>query len=395
MKEHIKRLFGNYKWVMYCVSLMMGLAMGIINPLATTHMTKNNIEEILVGIISSAYFLFMAIGSVYVYKKQRGKNIKKLLISGLTLTAVSALLFPFAGNCFLWFLLMSFMGTGISLNMVGIQTAMHSVTDSNNKALVSGIYSFCFAFGFVISAVIGPVVYENVAWMAFFMGSLGLCIAAVLIGFKLKDMLIMPEDIGQTSEKTVISKIPLALFGAFAYGFSETTLVSLYPLFMNRLNFNSIQSGYALGIFVVGSILGSIPITYLADRIGRKKCLALIISVSLIPIIGIMFYDSFTAKMLFSFIAGFTIGPVYPLSLALSVEDLKSEELISGTAFFTFFYGIGSTAGPFLSSVAMRCFGNRYIFSITLLIFVFMLFVMIKTNIRLRGKAKNEKIKTV
>lgn len=393
MKEHMKELAGNDKWVMYCVSLMMGLAMGIINPLATTHMTRNNVGDILVGIISSAYFLFMAIGSVYVYKKQRGKDVRKLLILGLTMTAVSSIVFPLVTSRFLWFLLMGLMGTGISLNMVGIQTAMHKVTDSENKALVSGIYSLCFAFGFVLSAVIGPAVYENAAWMAFLMGSLGLCIAAFLVNFKLRNLLTIPENSGETTEKAVFSKAPLALFGAFAYGFSETTLVSLYPLFMSRLNYNPIQSGYALGVFVVGSIAGTLPVTYLADRIGRKKCLTLTISLAIIPVIGIMIFDAFIAKMVFSFIAGFTIGPVYPLSLALSVQDLTSKELLAGTAFFTFAYGVGSTAGPFFSSVAMGYLGNRYIFSITLLIFVVMLLGMAKESIGFRRKIKSEKLK--
>ncbi|GAE87149.1 MFS transporter [Acetivibrio straminisolvens] len=391
MLEYIKKLVDKNKWVMYCVSLMIGLAMGIINPLATTHMARNNAGDILVGIISSTYFLFMAIGSVYVYKKQRGRDLRMLMIFALAMAAVSSVIFPLFTNFILWFLLMSLMGTGISLNMVGIQTAMHKVTDSENKALVSGIYSFCFAFGFVLSAVIGPAVYENISWMAFLMGSLGLCIAAFLVYFRLKNLLVIPENDGEkTEEREVFSKITLALLGAFAYGFSETTLVSLYPLFMSRLNYSSVQSGYALGIFIVGSIIGTIPVSYLADRIGRKKCLTLVISVSLIPIVGIMVFDNFIAKMIFSFVAGFTVGPIYPLSLALSVQDLTGKELISGTAFFTFAYGIGSTTGPFLSSVAMRYLGNKYIFSITLLFFVSMLLYMIGESIRLRKKAKNE-----
>lgn len=115
MLEYIKKLVDKNKWVMYCVSLMIGLAMGIINPLATTHMARNNAGDILVGIISSTYFLFMAIGSVYVYKKQRGRDLRMLMIFALAMAAVSSVIFPLFTNFILWFLLMSLMGTGISL----------------------------------------------------------------------------------------------------------------------------------------------------------------------------------------------------------------------------------------------------------------------------------------
>ncbi|MCX8132186.1 MAG: MFS transporter [Clostridia bacterium] len=388
MRIDYDKLIGSNKWVMYCVALMTGFAMGVINPLATTHMTKNNVGNIWVGAISSSYFLFMALGSMLIYKKLRGKDVRRMLISGLLLTAASSIGFPLVNNKVLWFLLMSLMGAGISLNMVGIQTVMHNVTESGSKALVSGIYSFCFAVGFVISAVIGPRIYEKSTWMAFLTGALCLCISAFLINFKLKNLLTIPAY----SEGKIFSKITVALFGAFAYGFSETTLVSLYPLFMIRLNFELSQVGYALGIFIVGSILGTIPITYMADRIGRKKCLGIAIFASLFAVAGIMAFDSFSSKLIFSFIAGFTIGPVYPLSLALSVQDLSQEELLSGTALFTFAYGIGSTAGPFLSSVAMRYLGNNYIFSISLLIFIIMLAYMVipsmySKNFISKGKA--------
>ncbi len=369
MREQFDKLTGNNKWAMYCIALMVGLAMGVINPLATTHMARNNVSEVWVGAISSSYFLFMALGSIFIYKKLRGKDISKILILGLILTAVCSIGFPLMENRVLWFLLMGLMGAGVSLNMVGIQAAMQNAADSGNKALVSGIYSFCFAVGFVISALVGPMLYECAPWTAFSMGSVSLCIAAVFINFKLKNLLVIPNY----SEGKVFSKITLALFGAFSYGFSETTLVALYPLFMLRLNFGLSQVGYALGIFVIGSIIGTLPVTYMADKFGRKRCLGLTIFFSLFAIIGVMFFNSFSSKLIFSFIAGFTIGPIYPLSLSLTVQELLQEELMPGVALFTFAYGIGSAAGPFLSSGAMRYLGNNYIFSISFVIFMLLL----------------------
>lgn len=388
MKIDFEKLFGSKKWAMYCIALMIGLAMGVINPLATTHMTRNNTGNMWIGAISSSYFLLMALGSIFVYKKQRGKDIRKILIAGLLLTAACSVAFPLVSSRYLWFLLMSLMGAGISFNMVGIQSAMHNVTESGNKALVSGIYSFCFAVGFAVSAVVGPVIYENITWLSFLIGAFGLCIAAALIYFQLKGLMTIPAY----TEGKIFSRINMALLGAFAYGFSETTLVSLFPLYMLRQNFGLSKIGYALGIFIVGSLIGTIPITYLADKIGRKKCLGITIFASLFAIAGIMAFDGFSSKLIFSFIGGFTIGPVYPLSLALSVQDLTKEELLSGTALFTFSYGIGSTAGPFLSSVTMEYFGNNYIFSVCFIIFIVLLLRMIISGLNSKGLATKEEL---
>ena len=118
----------------------------------------------------------------------------------------------------------------------------------------------------------------------------------------------------------------------------------------------------------------------MADKIGRKKCLGLTIFFSLFSIIGVMIFDTFSSKLIFSFIAGFTIGPIYPLSLSLSVQDLTQEEVLSGVAMFTFAYGIGSTAGPFISSISMKYLGNNYIFSFSFIIFVILLIYLAVSN---------------
>lgn len=109
----------------YVVALLVGTAMGMFIPIATTHMTTLELDSLWIGTISSAFFIALAVGSVYIDRKMRGKDFSVMVVMGLFITAISAIAFPHTTSPILWLLLMLAMGTGISFNLVGIQTAMH------------------------------------------------------------------------------------------------------------------------------------------------------------------------------------------------------------------------------------------------------------------------------
>ncbi|KWX89117.1 transporter, partial [Paenibacillus riograndensis] len=153
-------LFGGGKAVIYGIALLVGTSVGVINPLSTTHMTANHGEEIWVGVISSSYFFFMALGSMAADRTMRGTDMKRVITSGLLLTAVCSALFPLFTVNAVWLLLMSLMGIGISCNMMGLQTALHSLTGEKSLGMVSGMYSLCFALGLIASSALAPMVYD-------------------------------------------------------------------------------------------------------------------------------------------------------------------------------------------------------------------------------------------
>lgn len=361
----LQDLYGNSKGMIYGIALLVGTSMGVINPLSTTHMTTHHGQEVWIGVISSAYFFFMALGSVLVDKTMSRSNVKRVMTGGLLLTAVSAALFPlFAANG-PWLLLMSLMGIGISCNMVGLQTALHNRSSEKSLGMVNGLYSLCYALGLIVSAALAPQVYGHIPWLPFAFSGVCLIAAAGLIHYKLTEALVLPERAGEK----VASKITLPLLGAFVYGFSETIVVSLYPLYLIKEHIAVSQTGYGLSIFVIGSIIGLLPLTYLADRIGRRRCLALCVFFSMFAVVGIVSVSAVILKLFFSFAAGFMIGPMYPLSMALAAQSLPKGERSAGNAWFTTFYGFGSASGPFFSSLLMNAWGYRHIFTASLLLF--------------------------
>lgn len=368
-KEQIMLLFGKNKWVLYIMGLLIGMAMGIINPLASTHLEKSNVGTLWIGIISSSFFLFMSIGSIFIDKKMRNKNIKGLILFGSLVTAVACGIFPTVSNLYISLLLMIIMGFGISFNLIGAQTMLHDLTKSETRGIVSGLFSFHFALGFIFSSVLGPQIYVSNTRLPFMIPIITLILCPIIVSLNFQEKLILPDK----PKGNVLRKVAVGLQGAFSYGFTETTLITLYPIFLLHQKYSLTYLGYALGIFVMGSIVGTIPVTHISDKFGREKTLLIIILISVFSVLGIIIFKSFLLRLFFSFLSGATIGPIYPLSLAVTVQNLAKEEIPSGTSLFTSSYGVGSTLGPFISSTAMSLLGDGYIFSVCLLFFIIFL----------------------
>lgn len=326
-KEKIQLVFLDNKWVIYVIGLLIGIAMGIINPLASTHLKENNVGSLWIGIISSSFFLAMSMGSMFINRKLRNKGIKETIIIGGVIAAVAAIIFPFESNLCILLLLMLIIGFGIGLNMVGIQTILQELIREDIRGVISGVYSLNFAIGFVLSSVVGPVIYEAKTWIPFMIAMVALLLCPLIVKFSFQKKLIFPE----MPKVNMHKKISIGLQGAFLYGVTETTLTTLYPVFLIHQGYSLLDTGYALGIFVVGSIVGTIPITYISDRFGRERILLFSIFISIFTILGISVFVNFTLRLIFSFLSGFIIGPLYPVALAVSVQNLSKEEIALGT----------------------------------------------------------------
>jgi MFS family permease len=372
LKQKIQLVFSNNKWVIYVIGLFIGIAMGIINPLASTHLKENNVGSLWIGIVSSSFFLFVSIGSIYIDKNLRNTSIQDTMIVGGMIAAVAVSIFPFVSNLFILLLLMMIIGFCIGLNMVGVQTILQALASEDVRGIINGVYSLYFAIGFVLSTVIGPVLYEYKTWIPFMFSSVTLLLCLVIVKLSLKEKLVFLEK----TKVNTFKKVSIGLQGAFLYGFTETTLTTLYPVFLIHQKYNLSELGYALGIFVLGSIVGIIPITYISDRFGRERTLIISIVISIFTFLGIAVLNNFALRLIFSFLSGLIIGPIYPIALAISVQNLNKEEMASGISSFTSFYGIGSTIGPIISSVTMSLFGDDQIFSVCLVLFTIFIFTI-------------------
>jgi MFS family permease len=104
-------------------------------------------------------------------------------------------------------------------------------------------------------------------------------------------------------------------------------------VYLLRQNFAIAQIGYIFSLFVIGGLLATVPLTHLADRLGRLKIVLFCTCIVVISIIGLAVNTNAIALPILVFIAGASMSPIFPLSLALIGEKLPVNEIIFGKCF--------------------------------------------------------------
>jgi MFS family permease len=366
---------------LYIIGFISGISMGLFTPFISTLMAQHQVDDVWIGANSTVFFLAIALGTPLVAKILRQLGLRQTMTLGLMLMALSAPLFPMTTQVFLWFVIRAIMGIACCFYFVSGQTALNYFCHDTNRAIVNGLYALSFSVGFGLGPVIGSALYNVSPKLTFFLGSILVLsgVVVVWIGLPNKSVSFQPS-----SRKGIFKKLTLSLYGAFAFGFAESTLVSLYPVYLLREKYSVEQIGYTFSIFVVGGLLATIPVTHFADRFGKLKILLISVCILIFSILSLSLAENSMTIHIFAFTTGASLTPVFPLALALIGDKLSHDELSSGSALFTAIYSFGCTAGPILSSVVMQIFDNRYIFSLAGLLFVLFMLRIVKEQPKMK-----------
>ena len=373
-------LFSTQLLTLYLLSLLFGIALGLFNPLMSTFMEQQQVSQIWIGINSTVYFLAIAIATPFVNRLLRQRGSRWILLLGLLVMGLSASSFPLTSQLPLWFILRIGMGFGVSCFFIAGQTALNHFSHESNRTKVSGIYFLALGLGFIIGPTLGPQFYNVSPQLAFLMGGMVVMSAFGIVWCYFREKLTRSTS-SSTLLLPLIKQFKFPIHGVFVYGMAEATLITLYPVFLLHQNYSVEQMGFTLSIFVLGSLLSTVPVTNLADSLGKIKVLSACIFVGILASLGLTFIDNYGLILMFSMLAGASIGPVYPVCLALIGEQVISKDLSAGTALFTTTYSLGNAAGPILSSLMMEMLGNRFIFSAFI-----PLYILLLLRIRTRGK---------
>jgi MFS family permease len=355
--------------ILYAVSGLSGLAMGLFTPLVSTLMESRGYAAIWIGALSTIYYACQAAASPLVDRAMRRIGARRSILSGLLLASTSAALFPWAQSAGWMVAARAATALGVALYLIGGQTALMALSDESNRARVAGRHSLSFAVGLAMGPVAGVSLYQVSPALAFLAG--GACIAAgvplVWLGMT---RAAPPPD---RCRMPVMAKLRVPLHAIFAYGFAEAALFAVFPVFLLRQGFGVEHIGGAFSAFVLGSIASALPVTALGDRFGRVKMLAVITGVGVIAMALLIAVRTTAALVALSALAGATAGPIYALALALVGDALTEKERPSGNALFTAAFSVGCIAGPLLTSLAMNQFGHASLFGLTAALFAILL----------------------
>jgi MFS family permease len=352
----------------------VGLCWGIIIPVTSVILEGKAVATPVIGLMASAIFIGMALGSPGVGKLIERFGIHPVLLGGLSLSGFFMVMLAVFTSVPAWIATRCALGISFGAVIISSEVLINRFSSDENRGRNLGLYAFAFSFSLMITPIALWLVTFGTG-VPFIGGALA-CFAAAL---SMRTSIRTERDkksVAPSRIQRLVTRISLSLLTNFIAGFMEGSLIALIPLYALREGFTAAQTGILLSAFMIGHGGGPPFIGLLADRIGLRRVLAVIYVLGFAVFI-IIVAGSFGMSLAFPLLlAGMSVGALYPLAVGIIGERLPPEDLPRGNAMITAGYGVGSILGPIIPAMIMHVTMPQSLFIISAFLYMAVLIIM-------------------
>ena len=370
-------------WILVTIVSISGFSQGMLLPLISIIFEQDGLSASLNGLNATGLYIGTLLVSPFMEQPLRRFGYKPIIMIGGILVFMSLLLFPLWKSVIFWFVLRLFIGVGDHLLHFSTQTWITSFSSKDRLGRNIALYGLSFGIGFAAGPLFVPLI--NVFEGLPFIVSGVLCLSAWSLVF------FLDNDFPGHMHETSTMRGTWARFGAtigfawvafippFSYGFLESSLHAIFPVYAlrNQLDVGSVS--IILAAFSTGGILSQLPLGALSDRIGRKKVVLFSLFGGAFSFSAAAVLENNSFALIATFlIAGLFVGSTFSLGISYMADLTPKALLPSGNLLCGIFFSIGSLTGPFMGGVFLEFFNQfSFLWLISFVLFVFSLISLI------------------
>lgn len=358
MKNFLKSENGRF-WILVAIVSISGFSQGMLLPLIAVIFEQDGVSSALNGLSATGLYIGTLIIAPFMEPQLRRFGFKPIIIVGGGLVVLSLLLFPLWKSVLFWFILRILIGIGDQALHFSTQTWITSTSPQNRMGRNIAIYGMSFSIGFGAGPLFVPLVAIFEALPFIISGVL--CLTAWLLVFFLKNDFPETTTSAMTARGTLSRFRAALIIGWFAflpplgYGFLESSLNAIYPVYALRQSIGIAMVSYMLAAFSVGAIVTQLPLGELSDRIGRRKVLLLALFGGAAAFgTASLFEANAWVTLAFFILAGMFVGSTFSLGISYMADLMPRELLPTGNLLCGIAFSIGSLAGPVLGGLFLE-----------------------------------------
>jgi MFS family permease len=337
------------------------LGVGLAAPLISIVLDRRGVDSFVVGLLGTTMFGAFAVASYPIGAAIDRIGAKQILVAGLTIYGMGLLCLSLIEATWLFFLVRTVEGVGAAAITVATETMISKLSEPFERARRMAYYGLSVGVGWAMGPVTGALLFDLSVWLPF----AAACALSILSAITVA--LFVP-DIGADGHhhrgllKGITSDIAIPLSAGALYGYLMSSLVTLFPLYLDKMGFGRVQGGSIVTAVVAGTMLCQVPIGRAADRFGKRTVLFGSAAILSLVFAAMPFNSRWFSFVALGPIVGAMAGSLYPVGLAMLAEVVSGERLGAATALFALAFGIGSFTGPGLSGFAMSHLGLEWLF---------------------------------
>ena len=299
-----------------------------------------------IGILLAGPFLPRIIARV-------GTKRTVLVIIGVLVVSLSAIS---SLPVWMWFPLRFFFGLSTGALFVVSEAWILSAATAENRGRIMGIYTSLLSVTFATGPLILPWTGIH-GFLPWGIGIVCILLAILPLGFvKVSDEQFQRHE-GSSSFFGFVRRAPMLLYAIAAATLFDNVLISFFTIYGISNGLDLAVASRVLGIGIIGNVLLSYPLGWLADHWSRRAVMflsaAFTVLLSLSLLLTITHWSIWPIMMMLSPMAFAT----YVVGLATMGDTFKGPDLMAGTAAVASMWGVGGLIGPPVAGAAIDLIG--------------------------------------
>lgn len=274
---------------------------------------------------------------------------------GVLVVAAVFLLLPLDDSLPWWFGLRLVLGVGLALPFILCEASVNALVEDDRRGRVMGVYGTLFCAGFACGPLLIALVGTEGVTPFLLAAAILLAALPPLRAARGADAAMAPPT--RLRLRAVWRQAPLPLAAILAFGFVETALFALFPVYRLAAGADATAASVELAVLLAGNCLMQIPIGRLADRLPRADLLLACAAIAGLGLGLLPAADAGLVRAALLLVLGGALGGLYTLSLTLLGGRFAGSDLAVANTAFAMMFEAGAVLGPAVAGGAMAVLG--------------------------------------
>jgi MFS family permease len=359
--------------LVYAASLLVGTGYGVSIALTALRLNELGFSKQAIGSLASVFACGIVLASIPMAAMLRRFSAKTVLVVSLAGYAVCVGVFPFLESWPAISAARFFDGACSVATWTAFETVLLRRAEAHQKAYVMSLYSVAIASGYVLGPLLAKGVVAFAPMRMAFLASSVLATAACALVVVRLDRSSAERTIAEvdgeghgahpaTASMSVLEllrRVRTSLFGTFAYGYFQASVVLFLPLYLiEQKGIAESRTILLPACFAAGMLLFSNYAGKVGDRVGHLLVMRTLATVGAVMVAGFVWLDSWPLMCAAIFVAGATLAAISPVSLALQGVVVEPASYARANSLYNGAYAAGMLVGPPVSSFFFARFGG-------------------------------------
>jgi MFS family permease len=381
-------------------SLILGisliqLANGYIGTLVGIRLAAAEVEPVVTGLVTSAYFVGYAAGAVLCHRLIYRAGHIRAFAALAAIVAAAVLGHPLHFGPALWMLLRALTGFGCAGLFVATESWLNAKASAATRGNVFAIYMVATYTTFAGSQFVLNLASPT-DFTLFALAAILLCIALAVVATTRSDQ-PLPVAGERIKAGELAAAAPVAVAGCFAGGLITSSFYALVPVYGQSSGRSVFEISWYMALAIFGGLLLQVPVGKLSDKFDRRLVAGLVA----FAFAGLALAVGAVARTHWFFALWLLLGGfmsvIYPVCVAHANDRMPAERAIAVSGQLILISGVGSALGPLLGSSVMEGFGIRGLFSyMAAVATLFGLFAIARTlGVRPQGRKRQRPFRVI